>query len=121
SDIFNDSRGALDVETPIVSREKIHDTYFDVRYRFRLHERTSLELGPVASWFSSRAHIYPVNFDGGSRGGRWFTDSELRLGGVVQLDYRLSERWSAGLSYRLAKPTSRTLNVVSVSATAIIR
>lgn len=105
TDIFNEGPGAA-VITPFTSTEKIHDISADLRYRWSLTNGFSLEAGPTASLLLSRATIAY----------RSFSDSELRLGGAVQLNYSVNENWTLFGGYRLVKPSNRTLQLVSIGA-----
>lgn len=106
SDIFDEGIPALQVISPFRSAEKIHDASLDLRYRWSVSKNASIEFGPVLSVFHSRARIAH----------RSFSATDLRLGGVLQLNCALSGPWTVGVGYRYAAPPDRTLNIFALTA-----
>lgn len=104
-DVFDE--GLIVIQIPVIfsSSEKIHEASLDLRYRWHLSERASVDAGPTLSLFHSKATIWT----------RSFSATDLRLGGVVQLKYALSEAWTAGVAYRYAAPPDRTLNIFALT------
>jgi opacity protein-like surface antigen len=105
SDIFDEGGVALTVVTPFQSSEKIHELSFGISYSWQTSERFSVELGPEASLFHSRATI----------ANRSFSEEDLRLGARAGTQYKISEAWSLSLGYRFVAPPSRTLHVFTLA------
>ena len=104
-DIFDQGGIWAQVITPFTSAEKIHEASVDLRYRLKVAQGVSLELGPTASLFHSRARI----------AWRSFTENDVRLGGAINFVCPMNERWAVRAGYRYAAPPDRTLHILSLT------
>lgn len=120
SDIFNGGNPSAQVLTVVNSEERIRDFAFDARYRWHVTPELALEVGPVLSWFRSRAEIWPVFptamfAPGPHTPGRIFTASELNLGAVAGARWSFWKSWNVSVTYRYAAPKDRTLNIFTAN------
>lgn len=107
SNIFvDDQRFVAQVAIPYTSTEDIHELSMDLCYALPVVRGVTFQLGPVASLFYSRAHI----------ANRSFTDTELRIGAVADVRWRVGEKWEVGLGCKYSHPTARHITQLYASA-----
>jgi hypothetical protein len=125
SDIFDLHNGlVLPAVVPLTMMERIQEWSLDARRLWQLSPRWTIAAGPVVSYFHSEAElgsqyfrvtvgstvVQPVFFPIAH-----YRGDDLRLGGVADLKFALSVRWSATVGYRYAAPPARSLHIGSVA------
>ena len=106
TNIFRDPNVAsAQILTPFHSSERIHELALDLRYAWHGADRLSLQLGPVASLFQSKATI----------ANRSFSSTEVKLGAVADLRYDLTKEWQLAVGIRYSQPTDRKITQFTFS------
>lgn len=124
TDLYDRGGVSFPMVVPLEIVDRLQEVSMDVRWRWALAGKVSLEAGPVFSWFHSSAELGTASMGTDTLGGplrrmysriAGFRADDFRWGGTVQIGYAFSPRWSAQLGYRYAAPPARTLHLGSVA------
>ncbi len=119
ADIFDRAEVAAQVIVPLEITDKISELSLDVCRSWQLTPRIVFETGPVLSLFLSSAELGSSYFGNNAPDQplqrfynriATFREHDLRLGAAASMNFALTSRWSAGVTYRLSAPPDRHLH-----------